>query len=122
MMPIALAGRRILIVEDEPLIALHDRDLLEEWGAEVLGPATSVATALAMIDSEAPDAVMLDVSLRGQTSEPVAEAMLAAGVPFVVTTAYAASLLADPMKNATVLSKPVNERKLEKALTALFKE
>ncbi len=115
-----LAGRRILVVEDEPLIALHDRDMLREWGCEVIGTARSVPNAIALIQSQTPDAVLLDVSLQGHTSEPVAEMMIEAGVPFIVTTAFAARTLRPSLRGAPILRKPVEERKLEKALTDLF--
>lgn len=115
-----LAGRRILVVEDEPLIALHDRDMLREWGCEVIGTARSVPHAIALIQDQSPDAVLLDMSLQGCTSEPVADMMIKAGVPFIVTTAFTTRMLRPSLRGVPILRKPVEERKLEKALTELF--
>jgi CheY-like chemotaxis protein len=76
------AGKRILIVEDEPVIGLVLADMLEEMGADVDGPWPSAAEALAALDSAPPAAALLDLHIEGGTSLAVADRLLAAGIPF----------------------------------------
>ena len=85
-----LAGRRILIVEDEALVAMLVEDALLDAGAEVIGPVATVAEAMALLDAGSPDGAVLDLNLAGETSTPVADLLAARGVPFVVATGYGA--------------------------------
>jgi len=81
-----LRGRRVLVVEDEALISLMLEDVLESAGAVVVGPAATVKTALDLLGEEAIDCAVLDVKLMDGTSVPVAEALAALGIRFVVAT------------------------------------
>ena len=104
----ALAGRRILVVEDEYFLAEELRCALTAGGVTVLGPVPSVRAALDLIDrGEAPDAAMLDVSLGGDAAYPIADALTARGLPFLFTTGYDRSSM--PARYAAVrrLEKPV---------------
>jgi CheY-like chemotaxis protein len=86
-----LTGKRILIVEDEYLIAADLADGIEAAGAEVIGPLGTVPQALSELADEthpAPHAASLDVNLRGVEVFPVADALRARGVPFVFCTGY----------------------------------
>ena len=84
-----LRDRRILVVEDEYMVAEDLRIELEEMGAEVLGPVPSVAGALALLARGArPDAAILDVNLGGEMVFPLAEALRERGVPFMFATGY----------------------------------
>src|SRR4051794_22900016 len=83
-----LSGRRVLVVEDEMIVAWLLQDMLADLGCAVVGPAARVSQALAMIDAEAIDAAVLDVNLNGQKSYPVADALAARGMPFVFSTGY----------------------------------
>ena len=97
----ALAARRVLVVEDEWLIAAEIGRALEGVGAVVLGPAHSVEQALALLrDEAAPDAALLDVNLRGEPVTPVALALAGRGVPFALVTAYAAGDILEPLLRA----------------------
>ena len=116
----ALAGKRILVVEDDRLLALYDADLLTAWDCEVLGPAASVAAALDILAETLPDAALLDVSLGGETSEPIAEALAAIPRPFVVTTAFAPRHLGPSLRTAPILGKPFSETRLRRVLTDLL--
>src|ERR1700692_3817867 len=91
----SFAGRRILVVEDEMIVAWLLEDMLADLGCAVVGPAVSINQALAMIDAEAIDAAVLDVNLNGQVSYPIADALAARGVPFVFSTGYAKDRLLD---------------------------
>jgi DNA-binding response OmpR family regulator len=97
-----------LVVEDEFLIAMELDAVLKKGGFEVLGPVSSVAAALSLIQAERPDAAVLDVSLRGERVTPVAEVLLANKVPFVLASAYLPEdLAAEPaLSNARTLGKP----------------
>lgn len=78
----------VLVVEDDPFIALDLEDVLRGAGFRVIGPCATADEALALAESESPDCATLDYLLGGgQTSRPVAEALEAAGVPFVLVTA-----------------------------------
>ena len=90
-----LAGRRILIVEDEALVAMLVEDALLDAGAEVIGPVATVAEALSLLDTASPDAAVLDLNLAGETSTPVADVLAAQGVQSISvlggTSAWAGS-------------------------------
>jgi CheY-like chemotaxis protein len=84
----ALARRRVLVVEDEPIVGILLEDMLLDLGVEVIGPAASVAEALALVGQAEFDAALLDVNLGGERSYPVAEALAARGIPFLFLTGY----------------------------------
>lgn len=112
-----LAGHRILIVEDEFLLAMELESLLARRGCMVLGPASSVRQALAVIDGEQPDVALLDVNLRGERATPVAAALQARGVPFVLITGYSDAQLSEPeLRDAPRVDKPVSCRALTRAV------
>ena len=116
-----LRGRRVLIVEDDPLIAMELADFLTAGGVEPLGPVPTVKAALATLAAAQPDAVVLDLNLRGERSIPVARALLAAGTPFVLTTGYARSQLDEPeLSDAPLVPKPVDHQLLLDQLARLF--
>jgi CheY-like chemotaxis protein len=88
----ALQDKRVLVVEDEALVAMLVEDGLIEAGAKVVGPAASVEEALQLIEGAASDgglsAAVLDLNLNGQAVSPVADRLAALGVPFLFTTGY----------------------------------
>ena len=116
-----LTGRRILVVEDEALVAMLVEDALLDAGAEVIGPAATVAEALSLLDGTAtpPHAAVLDLNLAGETSTPVADVLVARGVPFVVATGYGASVLPPGHAKVPVLAKPYDPDELTTALGRL---
>ena len=89
-----LRDRRILVVEDEFLIAMSLQDALESAGSVVVGPVASVDKAIKTIDSEAHiDAAVLDVNLGGALADPVADMLVARKIPFVFTSGYEDNVL-----------------------------
>jgi DNA-binding response OmpR family regulator len=86
MPPPALDGLRILVVEDEPIIALHIAHTLAEAGAEVVGPAATVARALRLMDCSQVDAAVVDYRLEGETASLLAHRLAAMRVPFFFHT------------------------------------
>ena len=106
MASMAEAARKILVVEDEALVAMLVEDALLDAGFDVLGPAATVEEALAILEQETPDGVVLDLNLAGQTSAPVADWLAARGIPYVIATGYGATGLPPGHEDATVLAKP----------------
>jgi len=114
------SSRRVLVVEDEVLVAWLLEDMLADLGCAVVGPATSVNQALAMIDAEAIDVAVLDVNLNGQLSYPIADALAARGVPFVFSTGYDKDRMLDGYKTFPVLQKPFHQSELSDILAKLL--
>lgn len=83
-----LAGRRILVVEDEMLVLMNVVTVLEELGCSVICTAASVTQALLLLAEHEFDAAVLDVNLRGELSYPVADALRQRGIPFAFSTGY----------------------------------
>jgi DNA-binding response OmpR family regulator len=104
---------RILLVDDDPLIGVLVGEFLGEIGCEILGPATSVAAALRLIEGETPDAALIDAQLSDGYSWPVADALAARGVPFAFVTGHRAEQLPPAYRSAPALSKPFRLRELE---------
>lgn len=108
---------RILVVEDEYLLADELALELEEEGATVLGPVPSVASALALLDTEtSPDGAILDVNLGGEPAFPVADALLRRGVPLIFTTGYDSSALPPRFASLPRCEKPIHVGRVTAAL------
>lgn len=114
-----LSGRRILVVEDEALLALYLEDMLADLGADVVGPSCTLAAGLALAEAEALDAAVLDVNLGGARSFPVADRLRARGVPYVFATGYAREVTGDD-HGAPVVAKPYDEARIEAALLGVL--
>lgn len=102
-------GMKVLVVEDDFIVAFDMQVMLEEQGAEVIGPASSVMEALALLAAARPNAAVLDVNLNGEFVFPVADQLRAQGVPFLFATAYADDdrLFPETSKQTPRLAKPV---------------
>jgi CheY-like chemotaxis protein len=114
----SLAGKRILILEDEVLLALDAADTLEELGAVIIGPAHRVEAAMALLDSVRPDAALLDVNIAGSTSAVVARRLLGERVPFVLATGYGSRN--EIAGSQTVIDKPYDRKHLQTAFVRIF--
>jgi CheY-like chemotaxis protein len=115
-----LSGRRILVVEDEMIAAWVLEEILADLGCKVVGPAARVKEALAMIETEAIDAVLLDINLNGEKSYPVADALAALGVPFFFSTGYNQDSIPNGYRHFPMLQKPYAATKLAAILTQLL--
>lgn len=113
--------RRILVVEDEALVAMLVEDALMDAGFTVLGPARTVSQALEMLKADPPDAAVLDLNLGGENSVSVADALEARGIPFLVATGYGAAGLPAHLKHIPVLPKPYDPADLTIAIDRLCK-
>lgn len=112
---------RILLVEDEPLVAMAIEDSLEVQNVGVIGPAGTVAEALDLIAKGGIDAALLDVSLRGERVDSVADALSAQGIPFVFTTGHGAAGLPKGHQDRPVLTKPFREIEMNDAIDRYFR-
>jgi DNA-binding NtrC family response regulator len=111
-MPKILEGRRIMIVEDEYLIAMEVQDLLTDLGAEVVGPFGHLAPAFDAVNREQLHGALLDVRLDGETIDEIAEALVARGVPVLLTTGYEKAQLPPSLQHLPRVRKPYDEREL----------
>jgi PAS domain S-box-containing protein len=119
----ALRGLRVLVVEDEMLVALDLRLALTRAGAKVVGPAATVEEAFELVASDAPSAAILDVNLGGERVDRLADRLIGQGVPVVFVTGYdAGRILPDRLRHLTVLQKPVDSSALVARLQRLVSD
>jgi CheY-like chemotaxis protein len=109
-------ARRILIVEDEILLAMNLEDMLVELGHDVVAVATRIPEAMTLAANSDIDLAILDLNLSGALSFPVAEILRARGVPLLFATGYGLQGLAEEYKTEFVLAKPYGIDELESAL------
>jgi DNA-binding response OmpR family regulator len=116
----ALRGRRVLIVEDDYLLAQFLTDVLEEADVKVVGPIGWIDEALALVENSGGglDGAILDVNLHGRNSYPVAEALAARAIPFLFATGYGQDALDGQYRNHLRCEKPFDQD----ALIALLGE
>jgi PAS domain S-box-containing protein len=110
--------RRVLLVEDETLIAMMMEGLLRDLDLEVIGPFGTVGDALDAVRHEAIDAALLDINLGGEMAYPIARLLEANKVPFVFMTGYGAETIALPFSNVRVFQKPLERELLRKLFAA----
>jgi CheY-like chemotaxis protein len=111
-----VAGLRLLVVEDEMLIAMTIEDVLTDLGCIVVGPAGSVAKALEILKGEEIDGAILDLNLKGEQALPVAEALQKRGTPFFFLTGYGSAGLDQSQFDAPTLPKPFDPGALEQLI------
>jgi CheY-like chemotaxis protein len=112
--------RKILVVEDDALIAMELGERLVDLGYAVLGPAHSVAEAEALLARERPDAALLDANLAGQSSLPVAMKLHAMKIPLAFCTGYDRVKDApEEVASAPILTKPISDADLRDCLASL---
>jgi two-component sensor histidine kinase/CheY-like chemotaxis protein len=117
---LSLAGKRLLMVEDEFLVGLMAKRILEGFGAVVAGPYGRLADALAAAKTELFDGAVLDFNLAGETAEPLADTLLARGVPFCFLTGYHRDSIDRRYANVPLLQKPIDAESLERVLVSLL--
>jgi CheY-like chemotaxis protein len=106
------SNARILLVEDEMILAWMLKDMLEDLGHSVVGPVSNVREALETIKTNTIDAVILDVNLNGEMSYPVADLLTTRGVPFMLSTAYRQDRLPEAYQKSHILQKPYHPSEL----------
>ena len=119
--PPELRGLKVLVVEDNFLIAELIRSLLADCGCETIGPAPRVSSALALVDGRHLDGAFLDINLAGEYCFPVAELLRERGIPFVFLTGYDDSEIIPPaLREVPRISKPFDNRKVASIAARLF--
>lgn len=119
-MPQEHEAGRVLLVEDDGLVAMLVEDMLDELGFAFAGNPGSVAEGLTAVGQGGFDVAVLDLNLNGERVYPVADALMAAGVPFVFATGYGAAEVPEAYRRWPVAAKPFRLDDLETALkTAL---
>lgn len=113
---INLKGRRVLVVEDDPMVAMLLVDMLEEIGCEIVAVASHLEDALENAQRLSFDLAILDVNLEGANTFHVAELLAKRGIGFVFATGYGKAHLPADLANAPLLQKPFVERDVARAL------
>ena len=116
------AAKRVLIVEDEALLALHLEDLLTDLGHQVVGHAMRVDVAMELARAGDIDFAILDINVAGTKSFPVADILCERSVPFTFATGYGAEGLMDGYRDFPVLRKPYTQKDLERTIAQVFRE
>jgi CheY-like chemotaxis protein len=115
-----LDGKRILVIEDEPLIGMVLTDYLEDAGCRVVGPAPSLDKAMAFATSEQIDAALVDGNLAGRPVDNLARALRQRNIPFAFVTGYGRDALPAGFDDAPIVEKPFTQEQVIAALERLF--
>lgn len=110
---------RILIIEDEPMIALDLQDLLEDGGFHVVGVAGKLEKAMEMIGNTTFDVAIIDANLGGVSSSPAAAALVERHLPFIVLSGYSLKQQETEFPNGLFIQKPCRPAQLFDALKTL---
>ena len=112
---------RVLVVEDEALVAFELEDIISEGGFAVVGPANALDSALVAAEREPIDAAVLDINLRGELSFPVAYRLRSRQIPFFFLTGYVGEIMVPAdLQGVKVLSKPYQAQRLLTTLRRLL--
>ncbi len=115
-----LSGRSVLVIEDEMMVLWNIENVLADVGCTAVSSAATVRQALALIDTQAFDAAMLDVNLDGELSYAVADALALRRIPFVFSTGYSDPGLGGIYRDRPVLTKPYRDEDLTEKLAGLL--
>jgi CheY-like chemotaxis protein len=113
-------GAKILVVEDQYLIADEVCRLLKDWGVRIVGPASTIEAALDFLAHDRIDAAILDINMRGQKVYPAAEELRRQGIPFLFLSAYDSQAVRADFRDCVFLEKPFSEGRLCSALQSLI--
>ncbi len=113
-------AKRVLIVEDEVLIAMNLEDMLNELGHEVVGQTTRIDKAMELARESDIDFAVLDINLAGKKSFPVAEILRQRGIPFTFATGNGPEGLMDGYRDLPVLQKPYAQEDLKRTIALVF--
>ncbi len=113
------ASARILIVDDEPIIALGLEEMLVDAGFTIAAVVHKISNALAVIESGGCDAAIIDANLAGVSANPAASALAERGLPFIVLSGYSREQLAGDFPGAHFMQKPFRPAQLIHAVSAM---
>jgi CheY-like chemotaxis protein len=115
-----LTGRRILVVEDSPLIAAVLEDMLTDLGCKVVGPTGNIAFAVELAGREEMDAAVIDLNIRGGKVYPVADVLIGRGIPFLIASGYADWTMREDLQHRPRVTKPFAQEVLKQQLLTLL--
>ncbi len=115
-----LIKRRILVIEDSPVVADASEDMLHDLGYEVVGPAGNMATALQLAQDEQLDAAIVDVNIRGGKAYSVMKVLASRNIPFLLTSGYANWSMPEEWAERPRLAKPYTPNMLRTSLAELL--
>jgi CheY-like chemotaxis protein len=119
--PTALEGRRILVIEDSPVVALACEDMLRDMGCVPVGPAINMAAALQLAADEQLDAAVVDINIRGGKVFPVLKVLAGRGIPFLLASGYADWSMPEEWLDRPRLAKPFSPNLLRESLLLLLR-
>jgi CheY-like chemotaxis protein len=111
-------GLRVLVVEDEPVVAMCLEDILDSLGCVTIGPASRLAEGLALAEQGGLDAAILDINLGGERSTAIAQALQERCIPFVFASGYGSP--PEGFSSPPLIEKPYREAEVVAALIALI--
>lgn len=114
-------ANRVLIVEDEPMLAMDLESILQSLGFEVAGPASRIDTAKRLASDVACDAAILDLNLGGARAEAVADILAARNIPFIFATGYGDGYVDERFASVRVVEKPYDQQTIEGALSEMLR-
>lgn len=115
-----LPGRRVLIVEDNPLLALNLDDALRERGVDVVGPALDLDSGIALVREDSLDGAVLDIDIGGHPVWPIARGLKEDGVPFMFVSGDCRKGLPDDLAGAVCLQKPAETGAILTSVAAIM--
>lgn len=113
---------RVLVVEDQMLLALALTSLLEDFGCEAVGPVAQVVTALPIVMKEPLDAALLDIRLADESAEPIAAILMRRGIPFAFVTGHSRDQIPIALRDRPYVGKPFSDGEIKTVLRELLKE
>jgi CheY-like chemotaxis protein len=113
----AFSGLRVLVVEDETVVAMLIEDMLAELGCTVVGTASRLSKALQLLERVEADIAVLDVNLAGEEVYPVAEMLASQNLPFVFATGYGSGGVREAWRDRPTLEKPFQRPQIRRVLS-----
>ena len=119
--PDDIRGRRILIAEDEAMIALDLESVLQDLGCEIIGPVANVEDLVEQFETQHPDGALLDINLRGKQVFAVLPRLIEQGLPVIITSGYDdVTLIPQDFRALPRISKPFNQAILRELCVTVF--
>ena len=112
---------RVLVVEDEALVAMLIEDMIHDSGDEMVGAASTLTDALALARDAQADVALLDINLGGALAYPVADVLRERGMPIVFTSGYGSAGLIERFQDCPILDKPFDQPSLEQAIETVLR-
>ena len=112
---------RVLVIEDEALVAMLIEDMIHDSGDEMVGSASRLSDALALAQETQADVALLDINLGGVLAYPVADVLRQRGVPIVFTSGYGSAGLIERFQDCPMLDKPFDQPSLEHAIHTVLR-